>query len=116
MAVLADDSALQSVADNAAAAAEAAQQAKAAAMDIKAKLEDLKTFSVAKKVGENGAIYGSVTAAEVVSALEGGSKLALGSPKVTYDQSISKTGTYDLRVSIHPDVDAELKLEVLSEE
>eukprot|EP00616_Rhizochromulina_sp_CCMP1243_P010138 CAMPEP_0118985506 /NCGR_PEP_ID=MMETSP1173-20130426/40124_1 /TAXON_ID=1034831 /ORGANISM="Rhizochromulina marina cf, Strain CCMP1243" /LENGTH=204 /DNA_ID=CAMNT_0006936233 /DNA_START=9 /DNA_END=620 /DNA_ORIENTATION=+ len=108
MATLADDAAMQRVADNAAAATEAVEQAKGAAVEIKSKLEGIKTFSVSKKVGENDSIYGSVTPAEVVRAIEEASALSLGSPKITFDD-VTTTGTYSLSVSVHPEVTAELE-------
>jgi len=84
-------------------------EALSAAMALKEKIESSEAATVSKKAGDRGAIFGSVTPAEVVAAL--GLK---GSPKISFD-SISSIGSYDVKVSLHPKVTATAKLRVVAE-
>lgn len=114
MAVPATDDALEKVKEiRAAMAAEDAANL-AAAEGMKATLDELAGVVITKKVGDKGIIFGSVTAAEVVAAIETASGLELGSPKVSYPE-ISAVGSYDVKVTVHPQVIAVVSVKVEAE-
>jgi large subunit ribosomal protein L9 len=69
---------------------------------------------IARKVGETGALYGSVTASDVADALE-----AKGFPidrrKLQLGEAIKQIGDVDVPVKLHRDVTATLKVRVVAE-
>lgn len=77
-----------------------------AAGAIKDKIERADAVSIAKKAGEEGAIFGSVSVGEVVAALG-----LEGSPKVAFD-AITKLGEYEVTVMLHPKVTATAKVKI----
>jgi large subunit ribosomal protein L9 len=107
--------ALERVAAGAAELAETQAADLAAAEGLKGKLEAVGTVSLAKKVGEEGKLFGSVSASDIVEALAAASGESLGSPKVSMED-ISATGTYDVKVTLHAKVAAEVKVEITAEE
>lgn len=94
----------------------AAEQAaaEAAAVEIKDKLEAVFTYTVAKKSGETGKIYGSVTQGEVVELMKAAAGVELSSPKMTLP-SINALGSYPFVVKLHPSVSAELEITVVAD-
>ena len=96
-------------------AAEAAAAKAKEVSDAKALATALKTigkFTVKKTVGEDGKIFGSVTAADVVEAVEMQTSKSLDKKAITVPD-ISEVGTYDVSVKLHPEVTGEFKLEVV---
>ena len=81
----------------------------AAAQSLKEKLE-LVTLTVAKKTGENGQLFGSVTNAEVADLLKAQGftleKQTISLPHVKH------TGSYSVDVRLYSGVHAKLSLEV----
>lgn len=114
MASLATSEMLDKVSADAAAQAEAAAADAAAALGMKEKLEGIKTFTISKKAGEGGTLFGSVTVPEVVALLEEASGLSLGAPKVTMED-VGALGDYSFSVTLHPEATAELTLTVVEE-
>ena len=95
-----------------AAEAVAAKQAESAgARAMATALSTIGKFAVKKTVGEDGKIFGSVTAADVVEAVEKqtGKKL---DKKAVNVPDISEVGTYEVTVALHPEVTGKFKLEV----
>ena len=107
----ATDEALQKLAEATAAEEAAEEAARDAASTIRDKLEALDGVVILKKVGERGAIFGSVSASDLVSALESASSLKLGSPKVTFE-TISSVGRYTAQVALHSTVTAEVNFQI----
>ncbi len=72
------------------------------------------SISIARKVGETEALYGSVTTADIAEALAAKGfeidrrKLQLGEP-------IRKIGAFDVPVKLHRDVTARVKVQVIAE-
>ena len=110
----ASDETLAKVAASIAEAKAAAAASLAEMTSLSAKLAGVSGVSIAKKVGENGAIFGSVSASELISAIESASGLTLGSPKVTFE-AVSAVGSYSCSVQLHPQVSAEVSFEVTEE-
>ncbi len=70
--------------------------------------------TVARKVGENDALYGSVTNADVAAFLER-EGLAIDKRKILLEEPIKALGIYTVPVRLHPEVTAEIKVWVVKE-
>ncbi|WP_456427229.1 50S ribosomal protein L9 [Rhodocaloribacter sp.] len=66
------------------------------------------------KVGEENRIFGSVTAQQVVAALEK-QGLQVDRRKVSLDEDIRLIGVYTATVKLHPEVTAQVKVRVVPE-
>ena len=83
------------------------------AKEVKAQLEEL-NVSVPAKAGETGKLFGSVTNADLVTAVRkaGGPLL----DKRAVDVAAVKTlGAYSARVRVHPEVTATINFEVVAD-
>lgn len=68
-----------------------------------------------ERAGEGGALFGSVTVADVVDALaEDG--IDVDPDRVLLDEPIKELGVYSVAVDLHEDVQPELKVWVVAEE
>ncbi|KAI7840886.1 hypothetical protein COHA_005415 [Chlorella ohadii] len=87
----------------------AEEKAKAQAMATA--LATIGKFVIKKKVGEKEAIFGSVTAAEIVDAIRMQTARELDKRAVTLPE-IKALGTYDASVKLHPEVTGFFKIVV----
>lgn len=114
LAVAADHRAMQEkqAQDNAAAhhSAEVLKQAR----DIAAMLEG-KTVKVTAKAGENGKLFGKVTAQEVAQAVQDMFQYEVSKKKVSLSDQIKAYGTYSFTVKLHTDVSASMWVTVLQD-
>ena len=95
-----------------AAAEVAAKQAESAgAKAIATALKTIGKFVVKKTVGEDGKIFGSVTAADVAESVEQQTGKALDKKAISVPE-ISEVGVYDVTVKLHPSVTGEFKVDV----
>lgn len=82
------------------------------AAEIKAKLEAA-TFNVKVRAGEGGRLFGSVTPADIATALnEGGAEV--DKRTIAIDTAIKSLGAHTVSVTVHEDVKATVKLNVVS--
>jgi large subunit ribosomal protein L9 len=82
------------------------------AKEIKAQLEGLKV-SLATRAGEGGRLFGSVTSADVVSAVKAAGGPVLEKRNVELPGHIKTTGSHRVTVKIHPEVNATFTVDVL---
>ena len=86
---------------------------KAAALEMKKKLEEI-TVEVKTKAGKSGKVFGSVTSADIAEALQ-----ALGfdidKKKIQLDSPIKAVGTTDVNVKLFTEVSGKVKVNVVSE-
>jgi large subunit ribosomal protein L9 len=71
-------------------------------------------FIAPRKVGEHDVLYGSVTSGDVADFLKG-KGVEIDKRKVLLDEPIKKLGEHDVRIKLHPEVTATLKLLVSKE-
>jgi large subunit ribosomal protein L9 len=71
-------------------------------------------FIAPRKVGENDVLYGSVTAGDVAEFLKG-KGVEIDKRKVLLDEPIKHLGEHELKIRLHPEVQASLKLLVTKE-
>src|SRR5262245_39750877 len=71
-------------------------------------------FVAPRKVGENDVLYGSVTSGDIAEFLKG-KGIEIDKRKVLLDEPVKKLGEHDVRIKLHPEVTATLKLLVSKE-
>ena len=71
-----------------------------------------KTFTVKAKAGNEGRLFGSVTAADIASALAAQAGVELDRKKIVADP-IRTTGSHTATVRLHADVECTVKLSVV---
>lgn len=83
------------------------------AQDLASKLTNI-SCTIAKKVGENEVLYGSVTNADIAAVLkeEG---FNVDKRKIVMDEPLKKLGVYNIPIKLHLEVTAELKVWVVKE-
>ena len=80
--------------------------------DMKALGEELKghQVNVEMRAGASGRLYGSVTNVIVAAELSRITEREIDRRTVEIDEPFRQVGTYDVRVQLHPGVDADIKL------
>jgi large subunit ribosomal protein L9 len=71
-------------------------------------------FVAPRKVGENDVLYGSVTSGDVAEFLRA-KGIEIDKRKVLLDEPIKRLGDHEVRIRLHPEVTATLKLMVSKE-
>ncbi|NES07811.1 MAG: 50S ribosomal protein L9, partial [Okeania sp. SIO2F4] len=69
-------------------------------------------FKIAKQVGENDAIFGTVTDRELVEVIKENTGQEIDRRGVTLPE-ISKVGFYKAEIKLHPEVTAEVEIQVV---
>lgn len=83
---------------------------KAEAEDVKAKI-NLKTFVLKTKCGTSGKLYGAITNQEVADCISKAAGVTIDKRKVTFD-AIKNVGSYEVKLKLHPQVEAKVTLTV----
>lgn len=82
-----------------------------AAKELAASLEE-KTVEVKMKAGEGGRAFGSVSSKEIVTACKEQHGIELDKKKVMLSEALKNFGVYEVKVKLHPQVTATLKVHV----
>jgi len=83
------------------------------ATEQKEALEKVGNLKIAKQVGENEAIFGTVTTQDVADAILKAANLEIDRRGITIPD-ISQLGTYKAEIKLHSEVTAEINIEVVS--
>ena len=96
-------------------AKEAARQAalKAEAEAFRTALITIGRFTVKKQTGGDDVLFGTVTNGDVAEVIEAATKKELDRRDILVPE-IHRTGSYKVQIKLHPDVTAEINLEVAS--
>ena len=96
-------------------AKEAERQAalKQEALDFRTALDTIGRFTVKKQTGGDDVLFGTVTNGDVAEAIEAATKKEVDRRDITVPD-IHRTGSYKVQVKLHPEVVAEINLEVAS--
>lgn len=81
---------------------------------IKQLIESLKQITIAKKIGQNETIFGSVTSREIADIIS----IQLGQnidKKQIRIPEIEMLGNYNIIIELYPQIQAQLKLQILPE-
>ncbi len=79
----------------------------------KATLEKSGQFSIEKQVGENDAIFGTVTNQEVSDVIKAVTGLEIDRRGITVPE-IHSIGTYRIELKLHPEIIAMIEIQVIS--
>ncbi len=79
-----------------------------------AKLLGSVTLTIARKAGEEGHLFGSVTAADIADALQA-QKYSIDRRKIQLDEAIRALGDYKVPVKLQREVTAEVSVSVVAE-
>jgi large subunit ribosomal protein L9 len=71
-------------------------------------------ISIARRVGENNTMYGSVTSADIADALKA-KGFEVEKRKITLTEAIKSLGEHTVAVKVHRDVTADVKVKVVPE-
>lgn len=70
------------------------------------------TLKITVKAGENGKIFGGVTAKEIAEALKNEYKIEVDKKKVALPETIKNIGTYTVDVKLYEGIVAKLQLKI----
>jgi large subunit ribosomal protein L9 len=72
-------------------------------------------FTVQARAGSEGRLFGSVTSADIVAAVESQSGVKLDRKRVQLDEPIKTIGTHSVPVKLHSDVEFPVTIDVVGE-
>ncbi len=91
------------------------QALKDQALKYKQALDTIGRFVLKQKVGEGDLLFGSVTNADIAGVILATSGLDIDRRNISFEGEINKTGVYPIQVKLHPDVTAEIRIQVTPE-
>jgi large subunit ribosomal protein L9 len=74
-----------------------------------------KPVTIAHRAGEAGRLYGSVTAADIVEAVQAQTHIELDRRKLNLEEPIRSLGTHTVMAKLHADVEFPITVEVVPE-
>ena len=86
---------------------------KADAVAFRTALDTIGRFTVKKQTGGDDVLFGTVTNVDVAEAIESATKKLVDKRDITVPE-VHRTGNYKVQVKLHPEVVAEINLEVVS--
>lgn len=108
--VLADEGNARNLNDKQKMLAKKVTEEKKAAQEVKSKIEGL-NLTIAKKVGGNGRLFGTVTTNEISSALEE-KGFDVEKRMIVIDTPIKTLGDFEVKAKLFQDVEAKFKVKV----
>jgi len=73
------------------------------------------SLRIPARAGGEGRLFGSITAADVVQEIQKAAGLSVDRKQVRLEEPIRSLGTHEVLVHLHPEVNATLTVEVVSE-
>lgn len=74
-----------------------------------------RTLSINARAGEGGKLFGSITAADIVAAVQEQLGVEIDRRRLTLDEPLKELGTVELPVRLHTDVVATLSVDVVAQ-
>lgn len=84
---------------------------KAAANEIKSKLENV-VVKITGKAGGDGRLYGSVTSSEIADELEKQHAITVDRRKIVIANPVKAVGTYEFDIKLYPEITGKIKVVV----
>ena len=84
------------------------------AKDKAAKVNGLK-ITIAAKTVDGQRLYGSITAGDIIAAIEKDGKVALDKSQLLMEDHLKETGEFDIAVKLHADVTASVKIIIIED-
>ncbi|MDQ4132228.1 MAG: 50S ribosomal protein L9 [Actinomycetota bacterium] len=85
------------------------------ATEIAARLNTA-SLRIPARAGADGRLFGSVTAADIVAAVEATSAVRLDRRRIHLEELIKTVGMHEVPLRLHADVEVKLNVEVVTEE
>jgi len=114
LASVANEGAISLVKHQTAKATEKLETMKESAESIKKKI-DGNTINLSEKVSDTGKLYASVSQKEVADAIKAQLKVEIPAKAIEMADHIKEVGEYELKIILHKEVSAKLKLNVTAE-
>ena len=85
------------------------------AKELRDQLDQLTGVKVAVRTSDSGKLFGSVTAAEIASAVKAAGGPSLDKRRINVPKGlVKKTGGYQVKVNLHDDVEGKINFEVVA--
>lgn len=81
--------------------------------EVRTQLEAL-TVNISAKAGDAGRLFGSVTTADVASAIKAAGGPLVEKRSIEVPGHIKSLGDYPVKIALHPEVDADITVHVVS--
>jgi len=91
------------------------EKEKAGALELAEKLNAI-SVTIPVNAGEEGKLFGSVTVAQVAKEIEKAAGLEIDKRDVSLSQQIKALGSFSAAVELHPEVSANVAIEVVASE
>ena len=88
------------------------EQEKKQAQALGDKLSKLEV-KIQAKTGDNGRLFGSITSKDIAEAIKTASGLELDKRKIDLEDPIKNLGVYPLKIKLHRDVTAEVRVSIV---
>ena len=75
-----------------------------------------KSYKFSKRAKENDELYGSIKPKEISRTIENIEKMEIKPSQIDLTKEIIKTGRYEAKINLHPEVQAIIHIEVVKEE
>lgn len=111
LAVVADKTAVNEMESRKSSAAFHKEQERQQALELAEKLKGC-TVSFTAKAGENGKLFGSITAKDVAEQLKMQCHLVVDKKKIQLPDGIKALGVTEVTIKVYPEITATLKVEV----
>jgi large subunit ribosomal protein L9 len=90
---------------------EKAKKIKNSAEDLADKISTI-TLTIKANAGEEGKLFGSVTTMDIAELLKN-EGIEIDKKKISLDEPIKRLGSYSVNVKVHPEISAQLAVEVV---
>ena len=90
-----------------------AEKIKQEALNFQTALKTIGRLTIKKQVGEDGVLFGTVTNGDIAEAIQSATKKDIDRRSITVPD-IHNLGSYDVKIKLHPEVNAEVNIEVTS--
>ena len=74
---------------------------------------DKKSYKFSKRTKDNDELYGSIKPKELSKTIEDLDKVEIKPSQFDLNKEISKVGTYEAKINLHPEVQAKIHIEVV---
>ena len=75
-----------------------------------------KNYKFAKQTKDNDELYGSIKPKEISKTIEDADKVQIKPSQIDLDSEINKTGIYNAKINLHPEILATIHIEVVKQE
>lgn len=92
---------------------EKAKKIKDSTQDLSNKISAI-TLTIKARAGEEGKLFGSVTTMDIAELLKN-EGIGIDKKKISLDEPIKRLGSYIVNIKLHPEISAQLNVQVVQE-